>query len=564
MSTMRAVYTNFRAARTALKDISRAREIAIVLVRHGFGHFVEAWQLQDKIVLAPILQKRDADEDRLSPYERIALALQDLGPTFVKLGQILSTRPDLIPQELCDELKTLQDHVNTIDWNDAKSVVEESLGRTLDEAFSTFEEEPLASASIAQVHSAALLDGTEVVVKVQRPGIGKKIEADLHILYWLAKKVEETVPEAEAFDPVAIVREFERAISKELDFKFESRNLIRFSKNFSTWDQVYIPDVYEDLSSQTVMVMERLKGRKITEAVGHGYDMEAIAKDCVSLLFKMVFEDGFFHGDLHPGNLWVLEDGRVGLIDFGLVGRMSHANKDAMADLFLSIATKDCEALAQTLYTIGIKRGKTDYSAFEADVAELMDIYFDNVSLANIDFGSYLREIIEGAIRHNLRVPSDFTMFFKAIMTVEGIGKQISPDLDIVAECKPYVERLVAERYSPQRVIKNTADTVQAFARFGQKFPLVAHQFLEHIDDGRINIGVEYPDAERMETARRSRWNRLSLVVLTGVLFTAGIVMRNDSVSTLLGIPWPATLCLTAGGFLGIRLVWRILRSGDW
>lgn len=565
MSTMRAVYTNFRAARTALKDMARAREIAVVLVRHGFGHFVEAWQLQDKIVLAPILQKSDVDGDRLSPYERICAALQELGPTFVKLGQILSTRPDLIPQELCDELKQLQDHVSTIPWEEAKAVLEEAMGRPVTEAFEEFDSSPLASASIAQVHSARLADGSDVVVKVQRPGIRATIEADLHILYWLARKVEETVPEAEAFDPVAIVREFERAISKELDFSFELKNLIRFSKNFTEWDQIYIPIPHEELSSESVLVMERLHGTKITEATDLGFDMESVARDCVSMLFKMVFEDGFFHGDLHPGNLWVLADGRVGLIDFGLVGRMSQANKDAMADLFLSIATKDNEGLARTLYNIGTKRGPTDYAAFEADVAELMDIYFDDVSLANIDFGSYLREIVEGAIRHNLRVPSDFTMFFKAIMTVEGIGKIISPNLDIVAECRPYVERLVAERYSPQRVVKNAADTIQAFARFGQKFPIVAHQFLEQIDEGRLNIGVEYPDAVKMEEQRTRRNNRLILALSAATLFGSGVAMRNDVVEpTILGWPWPTTLCVFIASAVGLRVLWRILRSGHW
>jgi ubiquinone biosynthesis protein len=544
--------------------MARVRQIAGVLVRHGFGHFVEAWQVQDRAILGLLVQKADPDTERLSRYERLVHVLQELGPTFVKMGQILSTRSDLLPQELCDELKELQDQVSSIPWEEARAVVEESLGGPISSAFTEFDVDPVACASIAQVHCATLLSGEEVVVKVQRPGIGHKIESDLHILYWLAKRVEETVPEAEALDPVSIIREFERAISKELDFKFEARNLERFDRNFADWEHVYIPAVFSEISSETVMVMERLRGQKITEAVGSGFDMEEIGRQCVQLLFKMVFEDGFFHGDLHPGNLWVLTDGRIGLIDFGLVGRMSRANKDSMADLFLNIATKDHEGVARTLFDIGIRRGKTDYSAFEADVSELMDVYFENVSLAEVDFGAYLREIVEGAIRHNLRVPADFTMFFKAVMTVEGIGKIISPHLDLVEECKPYVERLVAERYSPNRVLKNAADTVQAFGRFGQQFPIVASQFLEHVEDGRINIGVEYPELEAMEAGRSRRSNRTALVILACVLFSAATLMRNDDTTLLLGLPWASTLCYAFSSAIGCRVIWRIFREKNW
>jgi len=440
-------------------------------------------------------------------------------------------------------------------------VVENSLGAPIESAFSEFNPEPLASASIAQVHVARLISGEEVVVKVQRPSIGQTIESDLNILYWLARKVED---ESGAFDPVSIVREFERAISKELNFKFEARNLERFQRNFAAWDQIYIPKVYTDISSQTVMVMERLQGNKITEVVDAGYDMDEIGRQCVGMLFKMVFEDGFFHGDLHPGNLWVLEDGRIGLIDFGLVGRMSKANKDVMADLLLNIATKNNEGVAQALYRIGISLGKTDYDAFEADVAELMDVYFENVSLADVDFGAYLREVVDGAARHNLRVPADFTMFFKAVMTVEGIGKIISPDLDIIDECRPFVERLVAERYSPQRILKNVADSVQALAHFGQQFPMVANQFLDQIDDGRINIGIEHPQLDKLERQRGKRNNRLSLVILAGVLFAAGTVMRNDDTALLLGMPWVSAVCYILSSTIGLRVLWRIHRDTDW
>ena len=564
MSTIRKVYSNIRAARIAIKDMVRVREIAAVLARHGFGHFVSTWQLEDGALMAGLVQRAAPELENLSIYERVSKALQELGPTFVKLGQILSTRSDLIPQEMCDHLKLLQDEVATISWEEARDVVQKSLDGPLEDAFSEFDQTPLASASIAQVHVARLHSGDEVVVKIQRPGVAVAIESDLHILYWLAKKIEEAVPEAEAFDPVSIVGEFEKAISRELKFKLEAKSLERFRNNFSSWDNVYIPKVYNALTTDTVLVMERLHGVKITDACRVKNDMDEIAGQCVSMLFKMVFEDGFFHGDLHPGNLWVLEDGRIGLIDFGLVGRMSQASKDLLAELLFHIVMKDHEGVARVLYNIGIKRGKTDYPAFEADVSDLMYTYFDNVSLAEVDFGAYLREIVEGAIRHNLRVPADYTMFFKAIMTVEGIGKIVSPELDLLAECRPFVERLVAERYAPKRVIRNVADTLQGLARVGQQLPRVASHLLEQIDDGGLRLGIEHTQLDAIEDGKIARNNRLLLTVFASVFLIAGVWMRNDGHPLLLGVNWKSTVCFVLSGGLSFRILWRILASGRW
>ena len=571
MSTMRSVYKNIRAARSALKDMVRVREITKVLVRHGFGHVVKAWNMPDRGVLDELADGTDPESKHLSGFERIALVLEELGPTFVKLGQILSTRSDLIPQDLCDQLQTLQDNVAQIPSDQAREVVETELDSPIDELFDEFSDEPLASASIAQVHTARLKSGEQVVIKIQRPGIRETIESDLHILYWIANKLEETVPEAEAFDPVAITHEFERAISRELDFKFEVNNLKKFQRNFVDWPSIYIPEVHADYCTDKVMVMERLRGQKITDAPAYGHDMEEIGRQCVRMLFKMVFEDGFFHGDLHPGNLWVLDDGRIGVIDFGLVGRLNQANKDAVADLFLSIATKNNAGVARALFDVSVKRGPTDYSAFEQDVDDLMSTYFESTSLAEVDFGAYLREIIEGAIRHNLRVPSDFTMFFKSVMTVEGIGKIISPQLDLVSECRPYVETLVAERYGPQRVLRNVADTAQAFARFARQFPITATDFLDQLEGGRLNIGVENPQFDKLEQGKDVRSNRTVMTALVALLTICGTAMHIGYISTdtepfisILGVPAFSLVSYFVAGLLGTRLVWRILISGRW
>ncbi len=564
MSTMRAVYTNIRAARTAIKDMARLRQIAAVLVRHGLGHVVEAWNLQDKAIVGLLVERREADSPTLTTFQRIAHALQELGPTFVKLGQILSTRPDLVPQELCEELKTLQDRVQPFPADEARRMLEESLGRPLEEVFDDFDDTPLASASIAQVHTARLKSGEEVVVKIQRPGIRHTIVSDLHILYFVARQVEQTIPEAQAFDPVSIAREFENAISKELSFGFEAANLERFDRNFSDWPSVYIPRVHKEHSSDTVLVMERLRGHKITEAGAAGHDMPPIAEECVRMLFKQVFEDGFFHGDLHPGNLWVLDDGRIGLIDFGLVGRMSQHMKDQVADLLMAMVTRNYEGVARAFYEISIRKGKVDYPAFEADSIELMERYFEHATLAEVDFGGFLRDLIEGAIRNNVRVPPDYTMFFKAIMTVEGIGKIVSPDLDLVSECRPYVEALIAQRYSPERVMRAAVDTLQSFARFGRQFPVTASQFLEQIEDGKLEIGVEEAHHEATERNKDKRTNRAALTAGGCTLLVVGAMFRDADRFTILGMPGLSLALCSLGGYVLFRLAWRIAREGRW
>ncbi len=563
MSTIRAVYTNIRAARTAIKDIARLRQIAGVLIRHGLGHVVEAWKLQDKAILSLLLQKRPLEDEPCSLFERIALVLQELGPTFVKLGQILSTRPDLIPQALCDEFKQLQDQVQAISSEEALATLEASLGCAVEEVFDGFNPEPLASASIAQVHTAQLPSGEELVLKIQRPGIKETIKADLHILYFTARQIESAIPEARAFNPVAIVREFERAISKELDFLFEANNLERFTQNFRDWDNIYIPRLYRNWCSDKVLVMERLDGVKITEAMKLDYEMESIAKEAVAMLFKMVFEDGFFHGDLHPGNLFVLRDGRIGLIDFGMVGRMSQAMKDAMADMLLNIATRRYEQVARIFFEIAIRRRKVNYAEWEQDTIDLLERNFSQGSLAEVDFGQVFRDLVDAALRHDASIPPDYTMFFKAMMTVEGIGKTVIPDLDLVAELKPHVERVVAQRYSPERLLRSSADTLQAFARLGQQFPLTAQEFLSQVEDGRLAIGVENTQQQALEAAQDRRWNRGILTLLSSTLLLCGTLSPLET-PRLLGMPALSLICYLLGGYLAGRLLWRILILESW
>ena len=574
MSTVRSVYSNLKAARSAIKDLGRLRQIAVVLIRHGFGHIVEAIGRQNEGLFSELLQRRgegatpielspslNEEERALTLYERIPLILQELGPTFVKLGQILSTRQDLIPLELCLLLQRLQDDVTALPDGAAREVIEGCLEAPLESLFESFEEAPLACASIAQVHCAVLKSGEEVVVKVQRPGARETIEADLHILHFLARQVEDAVPEAAAFNPSAIIREFERAISRELDFHFEARNLKRFEGNFRAWERVHIPHCYPSHSRDRVLTMERLRGVKITEAAEVGHEMKPIAEEAVRMVFKQVFEDGFFHGDLHPGNLLVLEDGRIGLIDFGLVGRMSAEMRERTADLFLHIITQHYEGVARVLYDISLNTKGVDYRAWEGDVIDLMELHFSTSSLAEIDFGQLIGDLIDGAIRHQVQIPPDYAMFFKAVMTVEGIGKIVSPDLDLLQVCRPYVEALIARRYRPEQLFRLTIDTLQAFGRLGRRLPQSLQHVMQQIEERQLGLQLSDAQLERRQAAQRRLINRSILAALSIALWAFAISLSLGESQ----LEWAQGLrlfCLISGGWIGARLLWRINGEG--
>lgn len=584
MSTARAFYTNLMAARNAIKDLGRLQQIARVLIRNGFGHWVTS--LKGAKAEGP-LKGEDAralealesaleeptpshtgdpdlpDDPALKTYRRLVTILRELGPTFIKLGQILSTRSDLIPQALCDELKSLQDQVNPLPFEQLKGAIEEALGGPLSAAFTRLDEQPLACASIAQVHTAQLITGEEVVLKVQRPGIRAIIESDLSILHFLVRQAIDMIPEAETFRPDAILSEFERAIIKELDFTYEARNLSRFAKNFASWGTVHIPKLYDQYSSERVLVMERLYGVKITEAAPKGHPMDELARETVRMVFKQVFEDGFFHGDLHPGNLLILEDGRIGLIDFGMVGRLTPPMRASLADLLFHITTTHYEGVARTLYEISTHDGNINYAQWEADVVELMDRHFSTTSLADVDFGQIVRDLIEGAVRHRAQIPPDYTMFFKALMTVEGIGKVVSPDLDLLAECRPYVQRLVMERYEPERILRELVDTLHAFGRFSKRLPHTAQQLLQQVESQRL--GIQLSDSHLLARQEHSRrlLNRAVVVAFALALWLIALLLGVWGQ----GLAWGHTLSVlagVAGTLLAARALWRVLIIEEW
>lgn len=506
-----------------VRDLGRLREITGVLARHGFGELVQRTGLGS---LAPG-RSSDAATDKTSTAERVRLVLEELGPSFIKLGQIASTRPDLVPADFIAELKKLQDDVPPVPFEAMQPEIEQQLGAPITEIFERFDETPIASASIGQVYRAVLKtdDGpVDVVVKAQRPNIASTIERDVDLLYWLAHAIERSIPEAHLYAPVKVVEEFHRSISAELDFSQEADNAGRFADNLSEIETVMFPEVYREASSRTVLTLSFIDGKNVFRAVEEGADGERIAKTAIRAMVRMIFEHGFFHADPHPGNILITgpnEDPIIGLIDLGLVGRLSPRLRDRLVDLLIAIARDDPKAIADALYAIGRPTKKIDRAAYENEVAMLSDKYLRK-NLGDIQVAELIRDLARGALKYGVEVPTDFLMVGKALMQVEGIGRQIYPDLNVAAELKPYFAEIMGYRYSPERITNDLVSLATRLGMAAQEFPEGAADILEDIRQGRLSIEVRQPSVSH---AHERLGRRVFAGLCMGAMLVSGAIL---------------------------------------
>lgn len=536
---------------TAVRDLKRLREIYVVLVRHGFGELASRLGARNKARPAATVEAdpaivteipaeetaRGEDEKRrISLAERVRLVLTDLGPSFVKLGQIASTRPDLLPADLIVELKKLQDDVAPVPFEQVRAMVETALGAPLADVYESFDEKPLAAASIAQVHRAVLkaAEGPkDVVVKVQRPGIANTIAGDLELLHGLAALVERAIPESKIYNPVGLVEQFDRAITSELDFTIEAENARRFARNFEGNATVSFPFVHKEASAKTVLTLEFLPGKKINEAVASGYPGPLLAKRSVAIIIQMIFEDGFFHADPHPGNVLVLgshEDPIIGLIDLGMVGRLAPEMRDKTVDLMIAAVREDYVGLADAMYAIATPTRKVDLGAFRARVAELGSKYLGR-PLKEIELSAMIRDIVRGATEFGLEIPPDFLLVGKALMTMEGIGKQMDPDLDVFSEARPHFLNILRKRYSPQKLGNEAWRALEKLSGAAYDLPMQLQEILEDLRLGRLSLKSSDPALPKV-VDRLGRRVFSGLVVAT-TIGSGAWLLTHESHATL-------------------------------
>jgi ubiquinone biosynthesis protein len=493
------------------------------------------------------------------------MALEELGPTFVKMGQIMSTRPDLLPVQFIRELEQLQDNVPPFDYAQVKETIETELGTPLEKVFKEFDETPLASASLGQVHRARFVDGEEVAVKVQRPGIQKTIEVDMEIMLHLATLMERHLQGWEIHRPTRIVEEFARTLEKELDYRLEAAHMERFAIQFTSDINVYVPKVYREATTTRVLTMEYIQGIKATEIERlerEGLDRQEIARRGFDLIMKQVFVDGFFHGDPHPGNIFVLPNNVICYLDFGMMGRIDRESRENFSDLVMSIVRRDEAKATEVLLRITISDEEPDHKILERDVAEFIDRYFYR-PLKELELGRLLHQLLEMLARHRLRVPPDLFLMIKALSTVEVLGRELDPDFNATDQAAPFIRRIQFERMHPKRIIGDMYDSGTDFLYLLKEIPGEVREILRQAKQGKVKMEFEHRGLEPMLSTHDRISNRLAFAIVLASLII------GSSLIVLSGIPpkWHEIPIIGLAGFLiagvmGFWLLVSILRRG--
>jgi ubiquinone biosynthesis protein len=556
-------------AAPATRSLGRLSEIAQVMVRHGFGYFLEAHKLTD------LLPGRSAEARLAAVYEEGSSArgqhlrelLDELGPTFVKFGQLLSTRPDIVPPDIITELRGLQDDVRPFPFEQAERVIEEDLGNSLDRLFLEFDPTPVAAASIGQVHRATLPNGKVVAVKIQRPGAPRQIEADLVLLYQAAKLVKERVRALDFIDAHALVDEFARQIRQELDYRLEGRNAQAFHRNFAGDPHVRVPKVYWTYTRARVLTLEWLQGTQLADIDRLPLSVEQrrdIAYRIAETWMAMIFRHGFFHGDPHPANILVLEEvGTIGLVDFGAVGKLSDDDMSKLTRMFIDAAQENVDVLPKRLADLGVRFPKEREEEFRAELRELYYRYY-GASVSEIDPIQVIREAFQLIYAMNLHLPTRYLLLDRAIATLGSVGIELYPDFNVFEVARPYARGLLLERFTPQRVARRARRDANAYAQIHRETTYQFHDLLEQVRDGQVEVGFVHKGLDDFLEQTQRVFNRLvvALIVVGGLIGSSLIGVLARGGPHVLGVNLVSVIGFVLSMGLGIWLLWGVLRSG--
>jgi ubiquinone biosynthesis protein len=555
-------------ARPATRSLGRLSEIAQVMVRHGFGYLLEAHKLTD------LLPGRSAQARLQAAAEAPSLRgqhlrelLDELGPTFVKFGQLLSTRPDVVPPDIISELRALQDDVRPFPFEQAERVIEEELGNSIERLFLDFDPAPVAAASIGQVHKATLPHGKPVAVKVQRPGAPRQIEADLALLYQAARLVRERVHALDFVDARELVDEFARQIRQELDYRLEARNAQAFHRQFAGSATVHVPKVYWQYTRARVLTLEWLEGTQLADVDTLPLTLEErrdLAYRITETWMTMIFRHGFFHGDPHPANILVLEEaGTVGLVDFGAVGKLSDDDMSKLTRLFIDAANENVEVLPRRLADLGVRYPKEREQEFLAELREIYYRYY-GASLSEIDPIQVIREAFQLIYTINLRLPTRFLLLDRAIATLGSVGVELYPDFNVFEVARPYARELMLERFTPQRVARRARRDAFRYAQILAEAPHQLHDILEEVRDGQIEVGFVHKGLDEFLDNMQKVFNRLviALVVTGGLIGSSLIGIFAKAGPHLLGVNVISIVGFALSAVLGLWLLWGVVRSG--
>ncbi len=549
------------------RHVNRYMEIIGVLTKYGFVDIISKSKLESVIDFGRkiVFRKTDSTILALSRWERMRLVLEELGPTFIKFGQVMSTRADLIPIELINELEKLQDSVPPFSGEKAISLVEQELGKPISEVFESISYSSLAAASIAQVHKAILIEGEEVVVKVQRPGINRTIETDLEIMFHLAMMMEKHVQEMRSLNIVKVVEEFERAIHKELNFAIEASNLERFGNNFQKDPNIYVPKCYRNFSTKKILTMEYIEGIKISDIESikaNGLDQKIIARRGADLVLKQIFEFGFFHADPHPGNILVLPENVICFLDYGMMGTLTRTTRELITSMAAGAIHRDIDKIIRNLLRLCETDGEVKIQKLELQITELIDRYF-NQSLEQMDMAALINDLMKFYPENNLKMPSDLYLLGRSMLLLQGNGEILDPDFNVAVHIEPYIKKMVRERLHIRKIAKDLYISAEELGQLMKELPFEIREIIEKVKNGTIKMDIEHKGLDSMLGTHERISNRISFaIVLASIIVGSSLIVLSKIPPMWNDIPVIGVVGFIAAGLLGFWLLISILRHG--
>ncbi|MEZ4947792.1 MAG: AarF/ABC1/UbiB kinase family protein [Saprospiraceae bacterium] len=547
--------------------LGRYEKVIGTLFKYGFEDVV-AHPPFSRILsnLPEWLSKRDGKLiTEYTRYERIRMVCEDLGTTFIKFAQIASNRPDLLPEELIEELEKFQQNVRPVPVSEIKSLLHTAYGQPVEKVFARFDDVPLAAASIAQVHRARLHTGEEVVLKIQRPGIEETIEADIAILKHLATILEKYFPALDSFQPQELVKVFEKSILKELKFSIEAGNLLKFSENFKGNPDVYLPQLFPDYTNNDVLCMEYIDGVKCTdlETLGkYGITGPDLAIRGINLYFEQVFDHGFFHADPHPGNIFILKDGRVSFIDYGMMGYIQQGDKELLADLLLTAHDQDVQGLKKALLRFTTDEKAIDQKALEYDIMEFFAEY-SNISIGDIEGEEIIKALNSLFFDYKIRIPPNLLLLLKALVIIEGVGLKLDPKYNILENIHPFVVRLMEKKYSPKRLGSRFLKSMGDFTMLATSLPEDVQEVIKKVKQGKLHIEFEHRGLDTFYHKLDLVSNRIAFsLLISALIIGSSVIVVADIPPHIYNVSAIGFGGFVLAAFLALRLAWAILRGG--
>ncbi len=538
----------------AVHEIGRAREIIGIGVKYGLSEWVTSSGLGKLLVS----KKRLARIERFNQWERIRMAVEELGPTFIKFGQILADRPDIVPEELRAELSKLQDEAQPMPDDLAIQEIEKELGRPIGEIFREFDTSRLASASMAQTYRAVLLNGEEVCVKIQRPGIDKTIELDLNLMNFFAGRMQRNNPELEAINLTGVVREFGKTIKKELDFHHEAASIVRFNYCFKDDPDIKVPKVYAQYTTRRILVEEFIRGVKVSDLdnlLKSGYNLKVIARKAMRLVFDQIFTHGFFHADPHPGNIFIMDGEVISFIDFGMMGSLRTEHLQFLGKYVLGYLERDPQSMAEALLMVSGKRNFARMKELEFQIGDML-AHYKYLSIEEMDFGKVMNESIDILIHNGLRIPAGIYLLLKSLMSIERVAVVLYPGIDFAQEMQPYAVKLIAQQYNPKYIAREVFDSLKEYYKLLKELPGDLNEIIYKIKEGRFKTQIEVRGLEPLSEHLDISSTRISIaIVVAALIIGASIISQWEQTR------WIGAIVFCIAGLFGFWLLVKLFRQ---